>query len=178
MDSELDFNGNEQTVTESDGAEGTDAAAAEESTDAIGGENSTDSYISGADVDEDDTAADAPTDDEGTDEPIDYAALARRDLAELAELFPEVRGKASITELNNPLRYAALRDLGLSPKEAYLATRDRRTAEDNRQHLVSRVPSGAGSSGALSGKDLDMARELFGTLSDREIQRLYKKVNG
>ena len=98
--------------------------------------------------------------------------------AVLAELFPEVRGKASITELNNPLRYAALRDLGLSPKEAYLATRDRRTAEDNRQHLVSRVPSGAGSSGALSGKDLDMARELFGTLSDREIQRLYKKVNG
>lgn len=175
MDSELDFNGNEQTVPEDDGAEDVGLATPEQLTDAIGEDGGTDGCIPDADGEE---AADAPTEDEETDEPIDYAALAGRDLAELAELFPEVRGKASITELNNPLRYAALRDLGLSPKEAYLATRDRRTAEDNRQHLVSRVPSGAGSSSTLSGKDLDMARELFGTLSDREIQRLYKKVNG
>ncbi len=115
--------------------------------------------------------------DEGEEQTVtDYAAIAMRDLAELAEIFPEVRSKRSITELSNPLRYAALRDLGLTPKEAYLATEDRRIA-DNRAHLTSRVPSSARAGAALSGRELDMARELFSGLSEREIQRLYKKVN-
>lgn len=106
----------------------------------------------------------------------DYARIEREDLEELALLFPEVKGKRSITELKNPLRYAALRDLGLTPREAYLATEGVRRSTDNRGHIISRVPASAGGGGALSGKELSAARELFSGLSDREIQRLYKKV--
>ena len=136
-----------------------------------------DEVLEGADPRED--SADSGTNEENRDEAedvTDYAALAMRDLAELAEIFPEVRSKRSITELSNPLRYAALRDLGLTPKEAYLATEERRIA-DNRAHLTSKVPSSARAGAALSGRELDMARELFSSLTEREIQRLYKKVN-
>lgn len=129
------------------------------------------------DTDAPEIAADVTDADEAEeDDTTDYAVLAMRDLAELAEIFPEVRAKRSITELSNPLRYAALRDLGLTPKEAYLATEDRRVA-DNRAHLTSRVPSSARAGSSLSGRELDMARELFSGLTEREIQRLYKKVN-
>ena len=127
----------------------------------------------------DDTQSDEVPDGEGggeADGECDYATLEREDLAALALIFPEVKGKRSITELKDPIRYAALRDLGLTPKEAYLATEGVRRTADNRRHIVSRVPASAGSANTLSGKELSAARELFSGLSDREIQRLYKKV--
>ena len=110
--------------------------------------------------------------------PIDYAELDRADMRELCELFPHLRGKESVAELENPLRYAALRDLGLTPKEAYLATNSRISGYDNRSHLQSAVPRPAGASqDTLDARGLEAARELFAGLSDREIQRLYKKVS-
>ena len=121
------------------------------------------------------TAPDA--DDTDTDGVTDYAALAAADMRELCELFPELSGKKSITELDDPLRYAALRDLGLTPREAYLATAKIRPRYDNRSHLKSDVPRGTANGGdELLGKELDECRELFFGLSDREIQKLYKKV--
>ena len=81
-------------------------------------------------------AIDAQTDDgpEAEKEPpakqdavqTDYAAVAREDLRALKAEFPELAAIGSITELNAPLRYAELRDLGASPREAYLATAKRR----------------------------------------------------
>lgn len=107
----------------------------------------------------------------------DYAALAAADMKELCAIFPELSTKRSITELDNPLRYAALRDLGLTPKEAYLATCERGVRYDNRSHLTSAVPRAAAKSGdELFGSALDECRELFFGLSDKEIQKLYKKV--
>ena len=117
------------------------------------------------------------SDEVAEDEPVDYAALAKADMRELRALFPTLRDKTSITELDDPLRYAALRDLGLSPKEAYLATSAATSAYDNRSHLRSAVSSSRGSSSrAMSESELKGARELFFGLSDKEIQRLYKKV--
>lgn len=108
----------------------------------------------------------------------DYADLAKKDMQELASLFPHLRGKESVRELENPLRYAALRDLGLSPKEAYLATHGSVGGYDNRSHLRSAVPRGAASgSDMLGARELEAARELFTGLSDREIQKLYKRVS-
>ena len=52
----------------------------------------------------------------------DYERLEREDIAELCREFPELKID-SLTELDNPLRYGALRDMGLTPTEAYLATR-------------------------------------------------------
>ena len=46
---------------------------------------------------------------------VDYEALIASDLDTLRTEFPELSGIRDITDLNNPLRYAALRDLGLTP---------------------------------------------------------------
>ncbi len=107
----------------------------------------------------------------------DYEEIMRKDMQELLSLFPHLSGKTSIRELDNPLRYAALRDLGLSPKEAYLACSDIGMVYDNRSHITASAPRGASSSqDVLSSSDLEAARMIFSDLSDRDIQKLYKKV--
>lgn len=119
-----------------------------------------------------------PSAENGGKDEIDYAALAKQDMEELKKDFPHLSGKTSIAELDNPLRYAALRDLGLTPREAFLATNSPVTKYDNRSHLSGAVPRRAGSaSDTLGANELMAARELFADLSDREIQKLYKKVS-
>ena len=114
--------------------------------------------------------------EEVAEESVDYEALIESDLDTLRAEFPELGDIKQITDLNNPLRYAALRDLGLSPEEAYLATAKRR-AQDTRAHLRSAHGKNAGASiGMMSQHELSAARDLFPGLSDAEIQRLYKKV--
>ena len=110
-------------------------------------------------------------------ETIDYEALIASDVDALKAEFPELKGINDITDLNNPLRYAALRDLGLSPAEAYMATAKRRT-QDTRAHLRSaHGRNAAAAMGMMSQYELATARELFPSMSDSELQRLYKKVN-
>lgn len=106
----------------------------------------------------------------------DYSEIAAKDLSELKALFPELGEIRDLTEIKNPLRYAALRDLGLSAEEAYLATNAQRRAYDTRAHLTSTVPVGATTAIEMPRSDYDMARELFGELSDTEIRKLYRKV--
>ena len=146
----------------------------------------TDLYEEAAETDEpadaEENREDAPPED-SQNEPeesaaVDYAELARADMEELRSLFPHLRDKTSIAELSNPLRYAALRDLGLTPKEAYLAIGEPVPKYDNRSHLRSSVPKSASApTGILTRGELEAARELFSGLSDREIQKLYKKVS-
>lgn len=125
-----------------------------------------------------DDAAEAMAENE-EDTDVNFEELARRDLAELASRFPETRNLRSITDLPNALRYAELRDLGLSPTEAYLATGKLRTPQDNRAHLHSSVPKGSSDAGSyMKASELNSARELFSSLSDDEIRRLYKRVVG
>ena len=120
------------------------------------------------------TAAEADVDNR---EAIDYEALIASDVDALKAEFPELKGINDITDLNNPLRYAALRDLGLSPAEAYMATAKRRT-QDTRAHLRSAHGRNAATAmGMMSQYELATARELFPGMSDSELQRLYKKVN-
>ena len=107
---------------------------------------------------------------------INYAELAENDARILREKFPELMWLRNVTELENPLRYAALRDLGLTPEEAYLATSAKRRS-DNRAHLHGSVPKrSAPPSSNISEKELIEARELFPGASDAEIRKLYKKV--
>ena len=99
------------------------------------------------------------------------------DLEELKEEFPELAETNSVTELPNPIRYAALRDLGLSPGEAYLLSSRRKIVQDNRAHLTTGVPRAAKSPATrLSGREMEEMRELFGNISDSEIYSLYKRV--
>lgn len=132
-------------------------------------------------VSEDDvTPTDAPDIPETAtpvnEETVNYEAIIAEDLSVLRAEFSELKDITDITELNNPIRYAALRDLGLSPIEAYMATAVR-VRRDNRSHLTAAYGRNAVSpNGVMTSKELSDARELFGDLSDSEIQRLYRKV--
>ena len=122
------------------------------------------------------TEASAEFVDTASDNGVDYAAMIEEDIATLKGEFPELASLGSITELDNPIRYAALRDLGLSAEEAYLAT-TKRVKRDNRAHLTTAYGKSATSpSSMMTQRELSEARELFGNLSDLEIQRLYKRV--
>ena len=113
--------------------------------------------------------------------PTDYSALAEADLAQLRALFPECRALTHLGELDNPRRYAELRDAGLSPKEAFLATDDGRMRQrryDNRAHLHSVVPKGASGGQAMTAAELAAARELFDGLSDADLASLYRRAKG
>lgn len=108
----------------------------------------------------------------------DYERIAAEDLSVLKAQFPALAALSSLVALPNPSRYAELRELGLSPAEAYLATGSiARKKSDNRAHLRSAVPRmGAVSATALTAEEMAEARRLFSDLSDAQIHRLYKKV--
>lgn len=106
---------------------------------------------------------------------VDYAAIIKADTDELKARFPELAKISDVSELDNPLRYAALRDLGLTPEEAYLATRKRR-ASDNRSHLYPSPSISKNEGGAIPESEMRSARELFAGMSDAEIRKLYRKV--
>ena len=118
-----------------------------------------------------DTAFDA----DGAESCSEFEALAAVDLAELKSEFPELRRLSHIAELENGSRYAALRELGLTPREAYLATS--RGVPDGRAHLSPAMPKPAGvPERAMSSRLFREARELFSDMSDGEIRALYKRV--
>ena len=109
-------------------------------------------------------------------ETIDYDEVIAKDLEILRSEFPELSGLSDITQLDNPIRYAALRDIGLDPTEAYLAT-TKRSKNDTRSHLTVAYGKNATSpKGMMSQRELSEAREIFSGLADSEIQRLYRKV--
>lgn len=115
--------------------------------------------------------------EEGDGEITDYGAVERADLIELKREFPELSSLGRIIDLSNPLRYAQLRDLGLSAKEAYLASSGTRHRASGKGHLTGAVPGGAKvADSAMSPSELKGARELFGNLTDEELQRLYRRV--
>ena len=107
---------------------------------------------------------------------VDYAAVVEEDIRTLREEFRELSSLTDICELDDPMRYAALRDLGLTPAEAYLATARKRRG-DNRSHLHSSVPKHSAFPGpGISESELTAAREIFPDMSDNEIRQLYRKV--
>lgn len=166
----------ELLATEQDDAKrgGTDAAVEEYGEDT---EYSPDTPedTEGEPAEREDTDLGEQSKDEGA---VDYEALAESDMAELRREFHEARGLRSIAELDNPVRFAELRELGLSPREAYLATQKTRARRDNRSHLVGSMPSVRGGSAAqMTRNELYQAREIFSGMSDTEIQALYKKVS-
>lgn len=105
----------------------------------------------------------------------DYAELAKKDARELRSEFPELSQLSSVTELDDPIRYGALRDLGLTPREAYLATR-KSPKVDNRSHLRPTRSVARGAAPLMTEAEMNAAREIFSGVSDAEIRQLYKRV--
>lgn len=156
---------------ETETAAGTDGGAAEEFTagedDAHGNGNKA--------ADESAAAVDGG---DGYDAAMqEYGRRAEEDARELRAMFPELSALSGIIALPDPIRFAELRDLGLSAREAYLATSGGRR-QDNRAHLHSAYPSPAHTPAGMSDDELRRARELFSDLSDTEIRKLYKRISG
>ena len=96
------------------------------------------------------------------------------DLDELEAEYPELISSIKNTDRE---RYGELRALGLSPKEAYLATGEQRKPHDTRYHLGDSAPRAARSPvSKMTRRELELARSVFDGMSDDEIRRLYNRV--
>ena len=121
-------------------------------------------------------------DPEGEDEAPRFEALLCSDRAVLARRFPERFSAGSVDELPHAVRYGELREAGLSPVEAdcashYESLLEAPKATSNRAHLESCIPRTARpAADRMSTADLEMARSLFPSLPDSEIEGLYRRV--
>ena len=121
----------------------------------------------------------APLEGEAEAEGVNYGELLREDEETLIKSFPNLSESFKITDLKDPIRYGALRDMGLSPKEAYLATGGILKPRDNRAHLTLSVSGSAAKKSAdIPRSELKIAREIFSDMSESDLQRLYRKVSG
>lgn len=118
-----------------------------------------------------------------------YETLMQLDLAEVKRNYPDAASYNSVAEFPNAKRFAELRDLGLSAKEAYIASHPdavrRNVAESVRKqnlsatkdHIHSTVPKGTrDTSVTIPKRELEEWREMFPDCSDRELAKLYKKT--
>lgn len=123
-------------------------------------------------------APDSESADENAAPLPDYEALAGADMRTLRAEFPEILDISDLSMLDDPARYGELREMGLSPKEAYLATRKpHASGRDNRSHLKSALPRAVvGGGEGIAPEDLSDYREIFDGMTDHEIRKLYKKV--
>ena len=125
------------------------------------------------------TATVDAADNENAADGVDYGELLREDERTLTESFKSLPEDFKITDLCDPIRYGALRDLGLSPREAFLATGGIGAALDNRAHLTRSISGGAVKRSAdIPRAELRIAREIFSDMSEGELQKLYRRVNG
>ena len=99
------------------------------------------------------------------------------DLKELAAEFPRLGGEDA-QSLFDGERYKELRELGLSAREAFLATSKKAVEhKDTLSHLNGSVPRRARAlDTGMSAGEMKSAREIFTGLSDEEIRALYRRV--
>ena len=116
--------------------------------------------------------------EEAAEESVDYARLAAMDLAEIKRLDPSYAPASHLGDLPFARRFAELRDLGLSVKEALAAAAPRFEAYDSRAHLRAVSPRGArATEGTLDRDRMKEAKLLFSGLSEGEINALYRRVS-
>ena len=115
--------------------------------------------------------------------------MVQSDLNELHNHFPETKGITKFESIPNCKRYAELRDLGLSVKEAYTAANPdarreaiansvkQQTINASKSHLKSNVPiASKDTSIKITRAEMDQMRDLFPDKSDKELVALYKKT--
>lgn len=117
----------------------------------------------------------------------EFEKKMKADLEELQRFYPETKKLTSITQVQNFAEFGKLRDMGLTPKQAYAAAnadgvRDsvaaavkQQSLNETKQHLQSAVPKKAkGDSITITKSELAQWRDLFPDKSDKEILALYK----
>ena len=124
---------------------------------------------------------DDPAPDPAPDET--FRRQAEEDLARLRLLDPETAAYHHLGEMPGAIRFAELREMGLSVEEAYYAVRGTNPEKPSpdrggRAHLHASVPGRAASGGVgMTVGEIEAARRLFPGLPDREIASLYRRVN-
>ena len=119
----------------------------------------------------------------------EFDALKKADLEALKPHCPELANLDDLEKMENFKRFTELRDLGLSPLEAYgaanpngirksAAAAGKRTAiNGTKAHLHSNVPKASGNGGIkISKEEFAMLRSALGDKSDKEIIEIYKKI--
>lgn len=119
---------------------------------------------------------------------LEFEKKMKADFAELQREYPQTKNLKSITEIENFAKFGKLRDLGLSPKEAYAAANadsirnsvakaaKQQSLNETKAHLKSAVPKGSkDESIVMPKKELVAWRDLFPNMSDKEITKLYKE---
>lgn len=138
-----------------------------------------------------DTATDdaKPAGEEGDKKPaeIDYAAMAKSDIAELNRVYPQL-GITSLVGIKNAARYGELRDKGLSPVEAFRATnsdmltfdaaKQGASAAASKSHLQSVArKAGSAAGNTMTAADRRIFADFFGDeLTEEEQEKLFKRV--
>lgn len=118
----------------------------------------------------------------------EFEKKAAADLAELKKYYPELANVKTIYEIENLVEFGRYRDLGIAPKQAYAAANPDKLREnaanaakqkslnETKKHLQSSVPKGSkDTSITMTKRELATWRDLFPTLSDKELVKLYKQ---
>lgn len=120
---------------------------------------------------------------------LKFEEKMRADLAEVHAAYPETRKYKTMREIPNFEAFGKARDAGFSPKQAYAAANPddvrasvaaavkRKSLNDTKKHLTSNIPKGSkDTSVTMSKSTLAEWRQLFPSMSDKEIVSLYKQT--
>lgn len=118
-----------------------------------------------------------------------FDAKIAADLAAVQAVYPDAKKFASVKDFPNFAEFGRLRDLGLAPDRAYIASHPdavrqsvaeatrQQTLNDTKRHLKPAVSKQSkDTSLRMSKRELAECRELFPDMSDREIIRLYRQA--
>lgn len=118
-----------------------------------------------------------------------FQAKKAADLAAVHAAYPDTRGYDDVDKLPNAAEFKRLRDLGLSPKQAYIAANPdgvresvaaatkQQSLNDTKNHMKPAVSKGAkDNSIRLSKSEMAMYRDMFPEKSDKEILALYREA--
>lgn len=116
-----------------------------------------------------------------------FNAKIAADLAEVQAAYPDAKAYASVKDFPNFKEFGRLRDLGLSPKQAYIASHPdavrqnvaaatrQQSLNDTKKHLKSAVSkSSRDNTITMTKRELAECRDLFPGMSDKEIMKLYR----
>ena len=116
-----------------------------------------------------------------------FNAKIAADLAEVQAAYPDTKSYASVKDFPNFKEFGRLRDLGLSPKQAYIASHPdavrqnvaaatrQQSLNDTKKHLKPAVSKASRDNTiTMTKRELAECRDLFPGMSDKEIMKLYR----
>lgn len=135
---------------------------------------------------EDDDAEETEADEENeaktaTETKRDAQTMMSEDIAEFNRLYPKSQIK-SIDDIPNAVDFAKMRMSGISVEDAaryVMGTRQNASAKSSgKDHLTASVPKQTASSTieGMTQEEYAMARSVFGDMSKKDIERLYKRT--